>query len=76
MSGIFRQNKNLQSYTLVSLDVEVDLSGLIITLSRNDKMYPKTEKNPCNPDFENALLDRSGDWNVSARSLLLTGQIV
>ena len=76
MSGIFRQNKNLQSYTLVSLDVEVDLSGFIITLSRNDKMYPKTEKNPCKPDFENALLGRSGDWNVSARSLLLTGQIV
>ena len=29
---------------LLSADVEVDLSDLTITLSRNDKIYPKTEK--------------------------------
>ena len=40
------------------------------------KCIRKLKKNPCNPDFENALLDRSGDWTVSTRSLLLTGQIV
>ena len=47
-----------KSYTQFSSDVEVDLRDFTITLSRNDKIYPKTEeKNPCKPDFENVLLD-------------------
>jgi len=33
-----------QSYTLLSSVVEVDLSDLTITICRNDKTYPKTEK--------------------------------
>ena len=34
----------MKSYTLLSLVVEVDSSDLAITLSSNDKIYPKTEK--------------------------------
>ena len=53
---------------LLSSDVEVDVSDLTITLSRNDKISPKTEKNSRKPDFENVLLDRSRDSTVTARS--------
>lgn len=49
-----------ESYMLLSSDVEVNLSDFTITLSRNDKIYPKTEKiNTCRPEFENFLFDRS-----------------
>ena len=58
---------------LLSSDVEVDLSDSTITLSGNDKIYPKTENNPWKPDFENVILDRGRDGTVTAwsvRSLL------
>ena len=42
-----------KSYTLLSSDVEVDLSDFSITLSRNDRISSKTEKSQCKPDFEN-----------------------
>ena len=45
MGKYFGKIKILQSYTLLSSNVEVGVSGLTITLSRNDKAYPKTEKN-------------------------------
>ena len=45
-----------------------------LSLSRNDKINPKTERNPCKLDYEDALLNRSRAWPVGARSLLLTGQ--
>ena len=46
----------------------MDLSDLTITLSRNEKTYPKTEKkNSCKPDLENVLIDRSRDSTVRAR---------
>ena len=32
------------------------------------KYIRKLEKNPRKPDYENVLLDRSRDWNVTARS--------
>ena len=55
----------------------MDLSDLTIPLSRNDKIYPKTEKkNPCKPDLENVLLDRGRHSTVRAGSLLLTGLII
>ena len=42
---IYRENfrENI-CYTLLSSGVEVDLSHLAITLSKNDKICPKTEK--------------------------------
>ena len=45
---------------LLLSDVEVNLSDYTITLSRNDKIYPKTGKiKTCRPEFENVLFDRS-----------------
>lgn len=50
---------------------------MTITVSTNDKIYPKTEKeNPCKPDMENVLLDKGLGWIVSSQSLLLTNQII
>lgn len=51
MGKYFGKIKILQSYTLLSSNVEVGVSGLTITLSRNDKAYPKTKKKG-KPDFE------------------------
>ena len=51
----FLQNLKIwQSYTRLSYDAEVDLSKFAITLSRNDKIYPKTElkKIPVNRRFK------------------------
>ena len=54
--------KILLSYTLLSSNVEVGVSSLTITLSRNDKAYPKTEKK-CKPDFEiGAVTELNCEW--------------
>ena len=74
MGKFLGKRKISQIYTQLSSDDEVDLSDLIITLSRNDKIYPKTKKNPSKQDFETVILDRCRDWTVRARSLLLTCQ--
>ena len=38
------------------------------------KYIYKQKTNWCKPDFENILRDRSCEWTVSARSLILAGQ--
>ena len=52
---IFKKNEKLHSYQLLSSDVRTDLRYLAITLSRNVKIYPITEKNPCKSGFENII---------------------
>ena len=51
------------SYTLLTSDVEVDLSDFTIALSRKDKICMKTQKKKktCKPGFENVSLDGSCD---------------
>ena len=58
----------IKIWQIYTLDVKVDLSDLTISLTRNDKTFPKSEKNPSKPDLENVFLDRRRDLTVTAWS--------
>ena len=46
---------------------------ITITLSRNNKIYPKTEKiNPCRPELKNVLSDKRPGEVHEARGLFIT----
>ena len=44
---------------------------ILPSLSRSDKIHPKTEKiNPWRPEFENVLFDRRRSWKCTKRAVI------
>ena len=44
---------------------------ILPSLSRSDKIHPKTEKiNPWRPEFENVLFDRRRSWKCKKRAII------